>query len=140
MKNTTLAGNMPCILLMTFVCFFTGTKAQHSKWVAPPSAEKLINPFTGNTEAVNEGKKIYESMCVVCHGDKGKGNGAASVSLNPHPANFLSIEVRNESDGAIFWKLSEGNPPMASYKTLLTETQRWQLVNYIRKLESSSKK
>lgn len=78
-------------------------------------------------------------MCVICHGDKGKGNGAAGVSLTPRPANFLAITVRHESDGAIFWKLSEGNPPMASYKTLLTETQRWQLVLFIRQLESNGK-
>jgi mono/diheme cytochrome c family protein len=117
--------------------FFNGTA--QSKWAAPASAEKLINPLTGNSESIGEGKKTYESMCLVCHGEKGKGNGAASVSLSPHPANFLSIEVRHESDGAIFWKLSEGNPPMASYKTLLTETQRWQLVNYIRKLENPTK-
>jgi mono/diheme cytochrome c family protein len=122
-----------CVVLLFFA--FTQSTAQHSNWHAPASADKLINPFEKNPEAISEGKKIYESMCLVCHGDKGKGNGAASVSLNPHPANFLSIEVRNESDGAIFWKLSEGNPPMASYKTLLTETQRWQVVNYIRKLE-----
>ena len=74
-------------------------------------------------------------MCAICHGESGKGNGSASVALDPHPANFLSIKVRHESDGAIFWKMSEGRPPMAGYKALLTEQQRWQLVAYIRKLE-----
>ena len=124
-------------LFFLMSAFFLSDKvlAQHSKWVAPANADQLTNPFKGNAEAVNEGKKFFESMCMVCHGEKGKGNGAASVALDPHPANFLSIEVRHESDGAIFWKMTEGRPPMASYKTLLTETQRWQLVNYIRKLE-----
>ena len=74
-------------------------------------------------------------MCVICHGEIGKGNGAASVALETHPANFLAIEIKNESDGAIFWKMTEGRPPMASYKTLLTDQQRWELVCYIRKLE-----
>ena len=113
--------------------------SQHTKWIAPASADQISNPLKGDDAATSEGKKTYEAMCLVCHGDKGKGNGAASVALDPHPANFLSIDVRKESDGAIYWKMTEGRPPMASYKTLLTETQRWQLVNYIRKLESSSK-
>lgn len=113
--------------------------SQPSTWAAPANADKVINPYKGSSTFAAEGKKIYESMCTICHGDKGKGNGTAGVSLTPRPANFLAIKVRNESDGAIFWKLSEGNPPMASYKTLLSEIQRWQLVNYIRQLESNSK-
>jgi mono/diheme cytochrome c family protein len=113
--------------------------SQGSTWVAPALADKMNNPLKGSTTSAAEGKKIYQSMCTICHGEKGKGNGAAGVSLTPRPANFLAIKVRNESDGAIFWKLSEGNPPMASYKTLLTETQRWQLVEYIRQLEEVNK-
>jgi mono/diheme cytochrome c family protein len=113
--------------------------AQQSTWHAPASADQVVNPYSGSSTFAAEGKKIYESMCVICHGDKGKGNGAAGISLSPRPANFLAITVRHETDGAIFWKLSEGNPPMAAYKGLLSETQRWQLVNYIRQLEGNSK-
>ncbi len=133
-------SSLACSLLsIFFLAIPTLVFSQQSKWKAPSSADKLVNPLKGNPASIQEGKKIYESMCSICHGDKGKGNGAAGVSLSPRPANFLVITVRNESDGAVFWKLSEGNPPMASYKGLLTEPQRWQLVNYIRQLESNSK-
>ena len=30
----------------------------------------------------------YKGVCVPCHGEKGDGNGAAAVALNPKPANF----------------------------------------------------
>ncbi len=110
-----------------------------NKWVAPESVNEMKNPFNDDPGGVAEAKKIFTSMCVICHGDAGKGNGAASVAIMPHPANFLSIEIENESDGAIFWKLTYGNPPMASYKTLLTDEQRWKLVRYIRKLEEKDK-
>jgi mono/diheme cytochrome c family protein len=105
------------------------------KWVAPESANELINPFKEDPGAPAEGKKIFVAMCVVCHGETGKGNGVASVAIMPHPANFLSLEIENESDGSIFWKITNGNPPMASYKTMLTDDQRWKIVTYIRKLE-----
>ena len=109
-----------------------------TNWEAPASANEVKNPYKNDASVLPEGKKLYLSMCSVCHGETGKGNGDASVTLSPHPANFLSINVENESDGAIFWKLTEGKPPMASYKTLLTEDQRWKLVTYIRNLENKS--
>lgn len=127
------------VLICVPILFAGNAYSQDQTWKAPASADKLSNPLKGDSPSIAEGKKIYESMCVICHGEKGKGNGAAGVSLTPRPANFLAITVRHESDGAIFWKLSEGRPPMASYKGLLTETQRWQLVNYIRQLENNSK-
>ena len=127
------------IILCTSVYENAFSQVKNNTWVAPAAADKLVNPLKGNVDAVKKGEEIYKSMCLVCHGEKGKGNGAASVGLSPSPANFLSIDVRNETDGAIFWKMSEGNPPMAAYKTLLTETQRWQVVNYIRFLETNSK-
>ena len=134
-------GNLSLNLLTAMlsglsVLSFQAALAQQPKaWQAPASVQEIKNPFRNDPNAALEGKKIYISVCAICHGDKGKGNGAASVALTPHPANFLSIEVANESDGSIFWKMTEGRSPMAAYKTLLTDQQRWQLVTYIRKLE-----
>jgi mono/diheme cytochrome c family protein len=103
-------------------------------WKAPPEADKLMNPVKGNAAASDAGKRLYVQFCVVCHGDKGKGDGIAGISLNPKPANHAGQKVQAQTDGAIFWKVTTGRPPMASYKGSLTETQRWQLVNYIREL------
>ena len=109
--------------------------AQENKWVAPKYSNDLINPFKGNESATAEGKKIFNQMCVLCHGIYGKGNGEAGLSLEKKPANFLALNVINQTDGAIFWKITHGNPPMAPYEGLLSEEQRWKLVNYIRELE-----
>jgi len=124
------------LLIAALTGGMTSLSAQASDWEAPKYANDLKNPFKGDKNAIATGKKIFNQMCVICHGVKGKGNGAAGQSLDPKPSNFLSLNVRNESDGAIFWKLTEGRPPMASYKDLLTEDQRWMLVNYIRELEN----
>lgn len=101
-------------------------------WKAPAAAKNLTNPLKNNSEATVEGKKLYTNMCVVCHGNKGKGDGIAGMTLKPRPSNFTQAIVQEQTDGEIFWKITEGRAPMASYKELLTEEQRWQLVNYLR--------
>lgn len=48
--------------------------------------------FTGlvRGDEVQAGKKIFEGNCEICHGKNGAGDGPASVSLNPKPADFRS--------------------------------------------------
>lgn len=125
------------IFLFLFVGFIDIVEAQDNNWDAPKSANDMKNPFAGDVSAISQGKKMYNQMCAICHGRKGDGKGVGGVSLSPKPTNFLSLGVRNESDGAIFWKITEGKPPMAAYKELLNEDQRWKLVSYIRELEKN---
>lgn len=109
---------------------------QTEPWVAPSNANQIKNPFVGDKKSVDAGKILYTTYCVVCHGEKGKGDGAASLSIPTKPADHTSVKIQKQSDGAIFWKLTEGRPAvsMISYKFVLTDVERWQLVNYIRTL------
>lgn len=121
--------------IVIFLFFGTNNSVAQKKWAVPEYTKGLKNPFAGNVAATAEGKVIYEQMCVLCHGLTGKGNGEAGLSMENKPANFLAMkDIPNETDGEIFWKITVGKPPMSSYDELLTEDQRWQLVNYIRAL------
>lgn len=123
-------------ILITISLFigFLSANAQ-STWVAPKSADAITNPLKNNQTAIKNGKALYQQLCAICHGDKGKGDGLASAALNPKPANFVSDKFNKQTDGAVFWKLTEGKPPMASYKESLSTTQRWQLVSYLKSLK-----
>lgn len=105
-----------------------------NNWEAPDDADKIQNPLKESTAAAKAGRKTYQQMCAICHGNKGEGDGVAGMGLNPRPTDLTVVKVQDQSDGAIFWKMTEGRSPMASYKDILTEEQRWQLVNYIRTL------
>lgn len=107
---------------------------QIDEWKAPPEADKLINPVANDVKATAKGKKIYEKMCWICHGKTGEGDGPAGVNLNPKAKNFAGKEAQLQTDGSIFWKITNGRGSMASYKKSLTIEERWQLVNYIRVL------
>ena len=138
MKNR-LNSYLLITLMFTLSAIAVVALAQERKpgeWKAPPEADQIENPLKGDANAVKAGKKLYKQQCAICHGATGKGDGVAGMTLNPKPASFHSERIKNETDGAIFWKITNGNPPMASYKDVLTEEQRWQLVNYIRTFSS----
>jgi len=100
-------------------------------WVAPPEAKSLKNPVKG----VGDAKKLVETNCVTCHGASGHGDGPAAAALPPpKPANWTSDAVQKQSDGEIFWKITNGRGAMPPWKHL-PEKERWEIVNYIRTLK-----
>jgi mono/diheme cytochrome c family protein len=103
-----------------------------SDWKAPPSAANRPNPVAGNAIATALGEKLYIGNCMMCHGPTGRGDGPGAAALEKKPANLAERIRAGETDGALFWKISEGRSPMISWKGSLSETQRWELVNYIK--------
>lgn len=127
------------IPLLFALLLYSTAFAQQKKFIAPPIADKMENPFKGNAKAAAEGKLLYTNLCIACHGEKGKGDGIASAGLTKPPADHTSDLVQKQSDGAIFWKTFTGNNPMPSFKSLPQE-QIWKLVTYIRTLAKKPKK
>lgn len=108
----------------------TGAWAQ-GKWAAPPEAKNVKNAVAKSDKVIAEAKKIAETNCVACHGAKGAGDGAAAAALPVKPANWTTPAVQGETDGEIFWKITNGRGPMPPWKHL-AEKDRWALVHYIR--------
>jgi len=87
-------------------------------------------------EQLTKGKEVYATNCASCHGEAGKGDGAAAAALNPAPRNFTKADAKwtnGSSELAIFNTLANGieGTSMASYKHL-TEEERWALTHYVR--------
>lgn len=123
------------VLLFGFCVFVSYSQ---EKWVAPKSAKDIENPYKGNMIAAQKGQQLYSKLCWTCHGKKGLGDGPAGKNLNPRPKSFASTEVQEQTDGELFWKLSNGKGMMVPYKHSLSEEKRWQLINYIRSLKRDS--
>jgi len=108
--------------------------AHNKKWNVPASVDTIKNPYVNKPAMADSGHVIYKKFCVVCHGNSGKGDGIAAAGLAVQPADHTSPLVQALPTGELYWELTTGHPPMPSYKTILTNKQRWQLVNYIKTL------
>lgn len=104
------------------------------RWIAPAWTDTLKSPYHEEPLTLAQGEELFTLYCASCHGDEGYGDGAAGGALGQKPANFHDTLVKNQSDGAIFWKLSNGRGNMPPFKDVFTAEQRWQLVAYIRHL------
>jgi mono/diheme cytochrome c family protein len=108
------------------------------EWKAPADAKATKNPRADkktDKQALANAKKLVETNCQSCHGSGGKGDGPAAAALPPpKPADWTSAKVASESDGELFWKISNGRGAMPPWKHL-PENDRWDIVNYIRTLQ-----
>ena len=105
---------------------------QDPNWRAPNDAVSRANPLARRPEAAAGGEKLFKRNCVECHGEDGSGVAKKNA------ADLLLPAVQSQSDGTLFWKLTNGNTDrgMPSFSRL-PELQRWQLVLYLRKLTAA---
>jgi mono/diheme cytochrome c family protein len=105
---------------------------QDSVWYPPASAMSRPNPLAAKPETAGGGKKLFLRHCAECHGSDGSG------LEKKHSADLQLPVVQEQSDGTIFWKITNGNASrgMPSFSKL-PELQRWQLVLHIRTLKAA---
>jgi mono/diheme cytochrome c family protein len=107
--------------------------AQHSTpWNVPESAKGKKNLYPPDQSSIARGQKSYKSECLACHGKEGKGDGNSATKIKKIVADLTSDKVQKQTDGELFWKISEGRSPMPLARNTLTDDQRWDVINYIR--------
>ncbi|MGB8540223.1 MAG: cytochrome c [Candidatus Acidiferrales bacterium] len=105
----------------------------HRDWNAPATAKNLQNPVPPTDQSIAIGMMNYSIYCQNCHGDKGDGKGTRADSLSVAPSDFTDAHAMGlVTDGEVFWKISHGRRPMPAFQDKLSETERWQLVDFIR--------
>ena len=103
-----------------------------AEWKAPASVRATKNPVDAVT-GVKLGEALFRENCVICHGKAGTGDGEAAAAMKPRPRSLVEKAVQAQTDGELFWKISEGRGAMPGWKSL-SEKERWSLVHYIRAL------
>jgi mono/diheme cytochrome c family protein len=120
-------------VVLTFSTAAIGQNASYQpdpNWLAPRQAAAKPNPLAQKSQAIPGGKKLYLRNCAECHNPDGSG------VEKKHAADLQLPVVQNQSDGTLFWKITNGNPDrgMPSFSQL-PELQRWQLILFLRTLK-----
>lgn len=121
-------------LLGLALCLFAQQSAGHdASWKAPASASAKKNPLAKDANAAQAGQSTFSRSCSPCHGETGDA-GLAGAS------NLKSAAVQAQSDGALEWKIANGNVSkgMPAFGSM-SQDKLWQLVRYIRTLKAPTK-
>lgn len=92
------------------------------------------NPVAAQVTSVDAGYRLYQANCAACHGVGGNGGGPLSGTTQVTPPS-LKAHLTQHTDGDLFYWISKGLPGgMPAWESKLSETDRWNLVNYLRSI------
>jgi len=131
MKTRLYVINILTLLLL----FVPLAMMAQSDWMVSEEKQNDKNPIPFSSESVKAGKVVYTINCKSCHGDPTKDN---TLPLVPKPTDLgLQAFLDLDTDGAIFHKITEGKATMPQFEKILSEEQRWNVVNYIRSFDAN---
>jgi mono/diheme cytochrome c family protein len=88
-----------------------------------------------------QGKNVYMTYCASCHGERGKGDGTAAMSLPAKPADHTNGAVMNQlNDKFLYDIIARGGGAvgksgfMPSWGGALNDSQIRDVIAYIRSL------
>jgi mono/diheme cytochrome c family protein len=133
MKNLKLftIAALTSFMLLSFTMYI------QKKWEVPAKYKTMKNPTNPkDKEGAAEGKALYNKQCSSCHGKKGLGDGSKAPDLKGDLGDFSSAAFQSQTDGELFYKITEGHGDMPAFKKKITSDEdRWLVVNYLRTLK-----
>lgn len=102
---------------------------------APAQSRMLTSPLELTAADLTAGEAAFGRRCAQCHGADGKGPAKWEQST-PKPSDLTETRMREHVDGEIYWVITNGirESGMPASASHFNETQRWQLVAYVRTL------
>jgi len=95
----------------------------------------LTNPIPNTVTSSTAGQNLFLANCASCHGVDARGGGPQAGTTPVRPPSLVSGHLDQHTDGDIFHWITNGLPGgMPTWASKLSETDRWNLVNYLRSL------
>jgi mono/diheme cytochrome c family protein len=95
-------------------------------------ASELKNPVPATPASLAEGKALFETNCLICHGQTSAERGPVGKKLIPPPPGLDQDMVKGLSDSTVFKAITFGFGRMPIFQDKLTPEERWNLVNFLR--------
>ena len=99
------------------------------------TADKLVNPLAGQPASAR-GDTLYHTFCSVCHGDTGNADSPVSARVAALP--LTTPRAIAWSDGYLYSIIRYGRGVMPRYAAQVRGVNRWEIVNYVRKLQADA--
>ncbi len=97
------------------------------------AATAIENPVPADPPSIARGKVFYDINCYVCHGAGGQGDGPVGVKfLKKGPVDLNDPYTQDQADGQLFFTLTRGRAQMPFYRDALSQSERWDVINYLR--------
>jgi hypothetical protein len=122
------------IFLVFAILLLLIPELRSQEWIVPDDKKGKLSTFPFNDETKKAGEKLYSINCMSCHGTPGKGN---FLKLVPPPGDPATEKIQQNNDGVIFYKVTTGRGQMPSFKSVLTTSEVWNIVSYIRSFNKS---
>ena len=102
------------------------------------SMSAIANPVAADERSLRNGRMQYAINCIVCHGERGTGDGPVTkFGFPPIPIGAGSNAAGRLSDGYLFGIIRNGRGLMPPYNRI-EERDRWDLINYLRALQGGA--
>ncbi|WP_263378041.1 c-type cytochrome [Granulicella paludicola] len=99
--------------------------------------KKDVNPIKATEENIEEGKGLFASECMVCHGLDGQNTGVPfAATMSPQVPSLASPEVQAYTDGQLNSIIKNGIYPsgMPGFSGDFGDRDMWEMVLYLRHL------
>lgn len=98
------------------------------------AGRELRNPALPTSENLARGKKVFDTVCFVCHGPGGEGDGPI-IGRFPNPPSLLAERAKALPDGQIYHIVTRGQGIMPAHAPQVLPADRWRVVLYLRQLQ-----
>jgi cytochrome c oxidase cbb3-type subunit 3 len=128
-----------CVSIVSLALAASSQSPQMAKRGGNPDAAKVQNPVPSTPDSIAQGRRSYQRLCSRCHGPQGKGDGSGGGGAQPADLTDDKWDY-GSSDGEIFAAIHDGTSiDMEGYAERLSDTDIWNLVNYLRSIGPATK-
>ena len=97
---------------------------------------EVKNPTVDFETSVKRGEESFKKNCAKCHGLNGNGYGVVAHGFTTWPKQLWAWNGADSgADGYLFWIIENGKSDMPPWGLVLSEEERWDLINYIKTIK-----
>ena len=98
--------------------------------------KQVKNPTVDFDSSIKRGEDMFVKNCAKCHGLNGNGYGVVAHGFATWPRQLWAwYKADSAADGYLYWIIENGKSDMPPWGLILSENERWDLINYIKTIK-----